>query len=350
MTEATSSRSAAIVPATPPAGGPQDDCTPAAWAEIDALRRAMHSAFVGQQQMVEMLWVALLSGGHLLIEGPPGLAKSSSLELLAAGLEGPVRWQQVSPDMDPARLLEQADATAADDPDAAGTDRWPASLLIIEGMEQATAGVDLAINRILKPRRPNTGIGDQVPGTGAILVMATRNPSDAAAPLPSWFDSFAFCVQPRFPGYAAERAILRRSRQAFRTGLMPQQPGAPVPPRVGPAAIRAARQQILDLHLSPDLEGYLVHLVMATRVPATYHRDLVGWLGGGVSPRATLALERGARAKAWLDGRDYVAPEDIQWIAPAVLRHRIRLTDAATADGRTPDDYIANWLARVPIP
>lgn len=345
MTEEIPSIAAAIARATRPAGESRDDGDPPVWAEIDALRRRMHAALVGQQQMVDMLLVALLSGGHLLIEGPSGLAKSSALELLAAGLEGPARWVQVSPDMDLAPLLERIDPSPGDDPPAAGADRWPAGLLIIENMDQATAGVGAVLHRMLKPRSPKTGIGDEVPRADAHLVMATRTPS-GAAPRPSWFDLFAFCVQPHVPGYAAERAILRLSRQALRPG----DPQQPVAPRIGPATIHDARERIQDLYLSLELECYLVHLVMATRLPTAYNRDLAGWLRGGVSPRATLALERGARAKAWLDGRDYVAPDDIQWIAPAVLRHRILLTDAIEADGRTPDDYIAQWLASVPVP
>jgi MoxR-like ATPase len=152
-------------------------------------------------------------------------------------------------------------------------------------------------------------------------------------------------VRVDYPDLATERAILHLNREEARTA----EPGA-ARARIGQRSVLAARRATLDLYMSEDVEEYLVRLVMATRDPSPYGTGLDDWLRFGASPRATLALDRCARARAWLAGRDYVSPEDIQDIAPDVLRHRVLLSYEAEAEGRTADEFISELLGLVPVP
>ena len=178
--------------------------------------------------------------------------------------------------------------------------------------------------------------------------MATQNPieQEGTYPLPeAQLDRFLMHVRVDYPDLATERAILLLNREeALREGAAPAQV------RLSQASVFAARRAIFDVYMAPEVEDYLVHLVMATRRPGDYSADLEGWLRFGASPRATLALDRCSRALAWLAGRDYVSPDDIQAVAPDVLRHRVLLSYESEAEGRRPDDFIAALLERVPVP
>ena len=177
--------------------------------------------------------------------------------------------------------------------------------------------------------------------------MATQNPieQEGTYPLPeAQLDRFLMHVRVDYPDLPTEKAILLLNRQEARV----QPAGAPH--RVSQGTVFDARRAILDLFMSPDVEDYLLHLVMATRDPAPYGRHLAAGLRYGASPRATLALDRCARARAWLGGRDYVSPEDIQAVAPEVLRHRVILSYQAEAEGRTAQDFIEELLGLVPVP
>jgi MoxR-like ATPase len=152
-------------------------------------------------------------------------------------------------------------------------------------------------------------------------------------------------VRVDYPDLATEKAILRLNREEAKVGDTPA--GGQ---RIGQRSVLAARRAVLELYMSEDVEDYLVHLVLATRDPSPYDTGLVEWLRFGASPRATLALDRCARSRAWLAGRDYVSPEDIQAMAPDVLRHRILLSYEAEAEGRTADDFIGELMGLVPVP
>jgi MoxR-like ATPase len=180
------------------------------------------------------------------------------------------------------------------------------------------------------------------------LVMATQNPieQEGTYPLPeAQLDRFLMHVRVDYPDLATEKAILGLNREEVRAG-----DAAEPAQRLSQADVFAARTAILDLFMSPDVEDYLLHLVMATRDPAPYGRELGDWLRYGASPRATLGLDRCARARAWLAGRDYVSPEDIQAVAPDVLRHRVLLSYQAEAEGRTAQGFVEQLLGRVPVP
>jgi len=181
-------------------------------------------------------------------------------------------------------------------------------------------------------------------------VMATQNPieQEGTYPLPeAQRDRFQLHVRVDYPSVEAERGILRLVRERTREGGSVTDIIGPVVPQ---ADVFEARRQVLDLHLAEPLEDYIVRLVTASRDPAPFDDTLAQWVQFGASPRATLALDLAARAHAWLDGRDFVSPEDIQVMAPDVLRHRILLTYEAEADGVTTDDVVVRLLACVAVP
>jgi len=151
-------------------------------------------------------------------------------------------------------------------------------------------------------------------------------------------------VRVDYPDFGTEKSILHLNREEAKA------PAAEPSHRMSQHNVLAARRAILDLLMSPDVEDYLVHLVLASRAPARYGQELTDWLRFGASPRATLALDRCARARAWLAGRDYVSPEDIQAVAPDVMRHRVLLSYEAEAEGRTAQGFVEELLARVPVP
>ncbi|NOY72823.1 MAG: MoxR family ATPase, partial [Gammaproteobacteria bacterium] len=183
------------------------------------------------------------------------------------------------------------------------------------------------------------------------LVMATQNPieQEGTYPLPeAQLDRFLMLVRIDYPDKVAEKKILELVRQqAIAAGN--SQP-APQQQTVSQQHIFESRQEILKLHLAPALEDYIIELVTATRQPQQYGDDLARWVSYGASPRATIALDRCARAHAWLHQRDYVSPQDIQEVAPDILRHRILLSFEAEAEGLTTDTFITELLNRIPVP
>jgi MoxR-like ATPase len=331
-------------PAAPDAETP---ARPGLAAEFAALRDHVGHAILGQSNLVERLLIALLADGHLLVEGAPGLAKTTAIKQLARGLEGDFHRIQFTPDLLPADLTGTEIYRPNDG--SFRFDRGPIfhNLLLADEVNRAPAKVQSALLEAMGERQVTVG-RETYPLPPLFLVMATQNPieQEGTYPLPeAQLDRFLMHVRVDYPDTATERAILHLNRsEALAEG--------PPPPasRLSQASIFAARRAIFGLYMAPGVEDYLVHLVMATRRPRDYAADLGHWLRFGASPRATLALDRCARARAWLDGRDYVSPEDVQAVAPDVLRHRVLLSYEAEAEGRRPDDFIAALLARVPVP
>jgi MoxR-like ATPase len=221
------------------------------------------------------------------------------------------------------------------------------NLVLADEINRAPAKVQSALLEAMAERQITVG-QKTYPLADPFLVMATQNPieQEGTYPLPeAQLDRFLLHVRVDYPDLETERAILRLNRDQARREPDDQ-------PRLvlTQAEVFAARRAILELYMAPEVEDYLVHLVMATRRPGAYARDLDGWLRFGASPRATIALDRCARARAWLAGRDFVSPEDVQALAPDVLRHRVLLSYEAEAEGRWADDFITALLARVPAP
>ena len=316
-------------------------------AEFQALRRRIGQQILGQQALIERLLIALLADGHLLVEGAPGLAKTSAIKALAAGIEADFHRIQFTPDLLPADLTGSEIYRPADG--SFRFDRGPIfhNLLLADEVNRAPAKVQSALLEAMGERQVTVG-RETFALPALFLVMATQNPieQEGTYPLPeAQLDRFLMHVRVGYPDLATEKAILTLARDVALDGGSPASSW-----RVSQAHIFEARRRVLQLYMAPELEDYIVHLVIATREPARYSIALQGWLRFGASPRATLALDRCARARAWLDGRDFVTPEDVQTVAPDCLRHRLLLDYEAEADGRGVEGFIEALLSRVPVP
>jgi MoxR-like ATPase len=318
-----------------------------ATAAFQTLRQHVAQTILGQQTLIDRLLIALLADGHLLVEGAPGLAKTTAIKALAAGLEGDFHRVQFTPDLLPADLT----GTEIYRPQEGSFhfDRGPIfhNLLLADEVNRAPAKVQSALLEAMGERQVTVGRATY-PLPRLFLVMATQNPieQEGTYPLPeAQLDRFLMHVRVDYPNFATERDILALNRRDARGEHVNK-----IATVVTQHDVFAARQAILELYMAPEIETYLLHLVMATRRPVEYALDLDGWLRFGASPRATIALDRCARALAWLNGRDYVSPEDIQALAPDILRHRILLSYEYEAEGRTADDFIVALLRRVPAP
>ncbi len=313
------------------------------------LESALRTRIVGQEGLLRRLLVALLADGHLLVEGAPGLAKTRAVKELSSRLEGNFHRIQFTPDLLPADLT----GTDIYRPQE-GTFRFQPgplfhNLILADEVNRAPAKVQSALLEAMAERQVTVGAVTH-PLPRLFLVMATQNPieQEGTYPLPeAQLDRFLLHVRVDYPDPATERRILALARAEAGESATDGKSPAPL---LRQETLFAARREVLDLHLAPALEEYLIRLVLATRDPTPYGADLRGWVRFGASPRATIALDRCARAHAWLSGRDYVTPEDVQTLAADILRHRILLTFEAEAEGITPDRLVSELLQRVAVP
>ncbi len=318
-------------------------------AAFAALRSELGHCIIGQEGLIDRLLIALLADGHLLVEGAPGLAKTTAIKELATRIEADFHRVQFTPDLLPADLT----GTEIYRPQATTFEfqRGPIfhNLILADEVNRAPAKVQSALLEAMGERQVTVG-RDTYTLPALFLVMATQNPieQEGTYPLPeAQLDRFLLHVRVDYPNAASEAAILKLARDRAREALN----ASPVPTRMlSQQQIFAARTEVLDLHLAPQLEEYIVQLVLATRDPAPYGAELVRYIAYGASPRGTIALDRCARAHAWLSGRDYVTPEDVHAIAADVLRHRVLLSYEAEAEGISADKVIATLLERVPLP
>lgn len=299
---------------------------------------------IGQQHLVERLLIALLADGHLLVEGAPGLAKTRAIKSLANGIEGSFHRIQFTPDLLPGDVTGTEIYRPQDG--SFHFQRGPIfhNLVLADEINRAPAKVQSALLEAMAERQVSVG-SDTWPLPPLFLVMATQNPieQEGTYPLPeAQLDRFLLHVRVDYPDAAAETEILRLTRQEAAGS------GGEAPDPLRQEDVFAARQEVLSLHMADAVERYLVELVVATRQPARYAEELAEWIEYGASPRATIALDRCSRALAWLRGRDFVTPDDVQAVAPDVLRHRLILGFEAEANGITPDRVIRELLARVP--
>jgi MoxR-like ATPase len=318
-----------------------------AYSEIKQLEEHVNRAILGQEALVIRLLIVLLADGHLLVEGAPGLAKTSAVKVLAEGIEGDFQRIQFTPDLLPADLT----GTEVFRPQSGSFEfqRGPLfhNFILADEINRAPAKVQSALLEAMGERQVTIG-HTTYPLERLFLVMATQNPieQEGTYPLPeSQRDRFLLHVRVGYPEAVAEQAILQLVRNRLRA--TDEQHSGPV---VSQDIVFEARKEVLDLHLAQELESYLVELVIATREPARYDPELALWIEYGASPRGTIALDLCARAHAWLQGRDHVVPEDIQAIAPDVLRHRLLLSYAAEADGISVDEVIRRLLSCVAVP
>jgi len=316
-------------------------------AAFARLRADLRGRIVGQEALIERLLIALLADGHLLVEGAPGLAKTTAIKELAARIEGDFQRVQFTPDLLPGDLT----GTDVYRPETGvfQFQRGPLfhNLVLADEVNRAPAKVQSALLEAMGERQITVG-GRTYPLPEPFLVMATQNPieQEGTYPLPeAQLDRFLMHVRVDYPDPATERSILDIARAEARGRLHRRTDDSPL---ISRAQVFAAREAVMDLHMSSDLEEYLVQLVLATRDPRPYDDKLARMVDYGASPRATIALDRCARARAWLRGADYVTPDDVHAVAYDVLRHRVLLSYAAEAEGLDPDGFVAELIRRVP--
>ncbi|MGB1255321.1 MAG: AAA family ATPase [Thiolinea sp.] len=317
---------------------------------FDKLARYLERKIVGQKGLINRLLIALLADGHVLVEGAPGLAKTRAIQMLGQGIEGDFHRVQFTPDLLPADIT----GTEVFHPND-GTFQFQKgplfhNLILADEINRAPAKVQSALLEAMAERQI-TVAGTTWPLPDPFLVMATQNPieQEGTYHLPeAQLDRFLMHIVVDYPTAEEERLILLLGRkEAMETVTQDQVPEDPV---VTGEDIRSARREVLEVYMAENVENYLLQLVLATRNPERYGNSLSGSIAYGASPRATLALDRCARAHAWLGGRDFVSPEDVQAIAHDVLRHRILLTFEAEADGMTATHIIDELLALVAVP
>ena len=314
--------------------------------KFSQLKQYLDTQILGQSHLTQCMLISLLADGHILVEGPPGLAKTRAIKALSDGIEADFHRVQFTPDLLPADLT--------------GTDIYRPethefefqkgplfhNLILADEINRAPAKVQSALLEAMGERQFTVGsTTSQLPEL--FLVMATQNPieQEGTYPLPeAQLDRFLMHIKIDYPDAATEHQILALNRQE----ALKQ---APVEvPQLSQANIMDARKACLELYLAPALEEYIVQLIVATRTPENYDPALANWLEYGASPRATIALERCARARAYLLGRDFVSPDDVQAMLPNVLRHRLLLSYEAESEGITPSMVIDKLLALVPVP
>ena len=312
---------------------------------LQVLRTYLTSQILGQETLVERLLIAVLADGHLLVEGAPGLAKTKAIKDLAEGLEADFHRIQFTPDLLPADIT----GTEIYRPDTASFSfqQGPIfhNLVLADEINRAPAKVQSALLEAMAERQVSIGrTSYALPEL--FLVMATQNPieQEGTYPLPeAQLDRFLMHVKIGYPDASVERRILAQARgEALDGETLPTE-------RVTQAAINAARREVLGLYMADAVEEYLVQLIMATRTPGRFDQDLAHWITYGASPRGSIALDRCARAHAWLAGRDFVSPEDIQAVVFDVLRHRIILSFEAEAAGVDHDRVVQRILDLVAV-
>ena len=317
--------------------------------EIINLRQAVSAKIIGQQGLIERLLIAILADGHLLVEGAPGLAKTRAIKVLGDGIEGDFHRVQFTPDLLPADLTGTEIYRPQDG--SFKFQRGPLfhNLILADEINRAPAKVQSALLEAMAERQITVGTETYLLPR-IFLVMATQNPleQEGTYPLPeAQLDRFLMHVRVGYPSGEDEKEILALTRSEARSQAANETVSDAV---ISQQSMLEARDAVLDIHLDSSLEDYIVEIVLATRSAERYGDELAGWIQHGASPRATMALDRCARAYAWLNNRDYVVPEDIQLIAPDVLRHRIILSFEAEAEGKTADSCIDAVLARVAVP
>lgn len=309
------------------------------------LRSQLAKRIIGQEKLVDRLLIALLADGHLLVEGAPGLAKTTAIKALADHLDGDFHRIQFTPDLLPSDVTGSEIYRA--ETGQFEFQRGPIfhNLVLADEINRAPAKVQSALLEAMGERQVSVGLRT-FPLDRLFMVMATQNPieQEGTYPLPeAQLDRFLMHVVIHYPSASAEKAILHLARNDYRQGL----PAANV--KLTADQVFQARNEVADIYMAEPVEQYLLALVLASRDAASLDPELARWTAFGASPRGTIALDRCARALAWLDGRDYVTPDDVRAMAFDVLRHRILLTFEAEAEGMTADTVIQRLIDRVPV-
>ena len=321
---------------------------------IQNLKKYVEQHIIGQENLVDRMLIALLSDGHLLVEGAPGLAKTRAIKVLSDGIESDFHRIQFTPDLLPADLTGTEVYRPQDGSFIFQQGPLFHNLILADEINRAPAKVQSALLEAMAERQITVGkVTYNLPQL--FMVMATQNPieQEGTYPLPeAQLDRFLMHVTIDYPEAGSEKAILALARDEALNGGNPAADagGSQTGQKISQQSIFDARREVLKLYMAENLEEYLLHMVLATRNPGAYGDDRAQWSLYGASPRATIAIDRCARAHAWLAGRDYVDPDDIQSVAYDVLRHRIILSYEAEAEGVTPDIFIRELISRIAVP
>jgi MoxR-like ATPase len=304
---------------------------------------AMNTAIIGQEKVVELLLIAFLADGHVLMEGLPGVAKTRSIKTLGKLVESEFRRVQFTPDLLP------SDVTGSEiyREQTTSFDFQPGpifgNLVLADEINRAPAKVQAALLEAMEERQVTVaGTTHKLPPL--FLVLATQNPieQEGTYPLPeAQMDRFLLYINVPYPPPENEAAILRLVR-GEKTGS-----GAEPHPSIGQEVVFDARREVNSIHVAESAERYMVDLVIGTRDSQRLGGDLARWIRLGASPRGTLALDAASRAHAWLLGQDFVSPENIRAVAPACLAHRIHLSYEAEAAGKTRSEVIETLLQTI---
>ncbi len=315
-------------------------------ADLNIVRENISSRIIGQKRFIDSMLICLLSDGHLLVEGMPGLAKTTAVKTLADSIEGDFHRVQFTPDLLPSDLI--------------GTDIYRHekgefefrsgplfhNILLGDEVNRAPAKVQSALLEAMAERQVTVG-QRTYPLPSLFMVLATQNPveQEGTYHLPeAQLDRFLMQATVEYPSREEELQILDLDTKQLKAEQLPPMR------KLSQSDLFAMRRDVAQLYLDPKLNNYIVDLVQATRDPKAYDADLGRWCRFGASPRASIALARCARARAWMDGDSFVAPHHIQAVAPEILRHRVLLTFEAEAEGITTDNFVERLLNLVAIP
>jgi len=315
---------------------------------VKDLQHRMSASIIGQEGVITNLVIGLLANGNILMEGLPGLAKTRAVKGLAKNMDADFSRIQFTPDLLPSDITgSEVLYTEGGDP-SFRFEAGPifANIVLADEINRAPAKVQAALLEAMEERQVTVS-GTTHPMPDLFMVMATQNPieQEGTYPLPeAQMDRFLMHVYIDYPDEESEAKIIRlvRGEENDSSGSGESEP-------VAQQVIFAARDEIHAVTVSPAIEKYMVDLVFATRYPDRYSEQLASWIHVGVSPRGGIALDKCARAHAWLDGRDTVLPDDVRAICHSVIRHRLKLSYDASADGVSANDVINEILKLVAV-
>lgn len=317
----------------------------AALDQVKELKDRIGNSIIGQTDVITKILIGLLTDGNVLLEGLPGLAKTRAVKSLAANLACKLSRIQFTPDLLP------SDITGTEIYQPQSEEKFVfqpgpifSNLILADEINRAPAKVQAALLEAMEERQVSVA-GKTHKMEPLFMVLATENPieQEGTYPLPeAQLDRFIMKVEINYPAYEDEIKIVRLVREESKTEKAAEEA---IPQQV----IFDARKEISNVQVKEAAEKYMVDIISATRYPEKFSKDLQKWLSYGASPRGTIALDKCSRVVAWLDGRDYVTPDDIRFIVHDVLRHRIILSYGANAEGMNPNKVIDELLKNVAV-
>ncbi len=316
----------------------------AACVPFERLKQELHRVIVGQDDLLHKMCVGLLSNGHILIEGVPGLAKTTAVSCLAAGIRTKFQRIQFTPDLLPADLTGTLIYRPQDGTFEVSKGPLFANVILADEINRAPAKVQSALLESMQERQVTIG-KETFRLDDPFLVLATQNPieQEGTYPLPeAQVDRFMLKLQVTYPTKAEERLILDRMGGTHPLTL--------IDAVMEPADIVKARKLVDQIYIDDRIKDYIVDLVQATRNPAAYGLKMADLIQFGASPRASIFLSLGSKACAFLDGRGFVTPQDVKNIAMDILRHRVIVTYEAEAEEKTAGDVVEHILQHIPVP